>query len=148
MKLYRLRSEVVLKEALEIVFGFFSDAANLQRITPPWLNFQVVSTTPVEMKVGQNIDYRLRLRGFPLRWRSEITAWEPPYRFVDEQIRGPYRVWRHEHRFAEEGGKTVCTDDVTYAVLGGQLVNRLLVEPDVKRIFEYRRKRLLEIFSG
>jgi len=100
------------------------------------------------MKRGQTIDYRLKVRGFPLRWRSEITEWAPPYRFVDEQIQGPYKVWRHEHIFTERDGKTICEDDVVYAVFGGPLVNRLLVESDVKRIFEYRRKRLLEIFPG
>lgn len=143
-----MRSEVVIPEALDVVFPFFSNAANLQRITPPWLSFEVTSPTPIDMKSGQTIDYRLRVRGFPLRWRSEITEWEPPYRFVDEQIRGPYKVWRHEHTFSEREGNTLCEDDVVYAVFGGSLVNRLLVEPDVKRIFEYRRKRLLEIFAG
>ena len=131
-----------------MVFPFFSDASNLQRITPPWLNFEVTSPTPIEMKTGQIIDYRLKVRGIPVRWRSEITEWQPPYRFVDEQIRGPYKVWHHEHRFVEQGAKTICEDRVLYAVWGGPLVNRLLVEPDVKRIFEYRRKRLLEIFPG
>jgi ligand-binding SRPBCC domain-containing protein len=148
VKLFHLRSEVVLPEPLTVVFAFFADAANLQRITPPWLNFEVVSPTPIEMKVGQIIDYRLKVRGLPLRWRSEITGWQPPHGFVDEQIRGPYKVWRHEHTFTEREGKTVCEDDVTYAVLGGALVNRFLVAPDVKRIFDYRRKRLLEIFPG
>lgn len=148
MKLFRLHSEVVISERLDGVFPFFADATNLQQITPPWLNFEVVSPTPIEMKPGQTIDYRLKLRGFPLRWRSEITEWAPPHRFVDEQLRGPYRVWHHEHTFTERDGKTVCEDDVVYAVFGGRLVNRLFVESDVKRIFEYRRKRLLEIFPG
>lgn len=147
MKLFRLHSEVVLPELLETVFPFFADALNLQRITPPWLNFEVTSPTPIEMKPGQTIDYRLKVHGFPMRWRSEITQWDPPYRFVDEQLRGPYKVWHHRHTFFERDGKTVCQDDVTYAVPGGALVNRLLVEPDVKRIFEYRRERLLEIFG-
>lgn len=148
MKLFRLHTEVVLLEHLDVVFPFFADAHNLQRITPPWLNFEVTSPSPIEMKPGQTIDYRLKVRGVPMRWRSEITKWEPPHRFVDEQIRGPYRVWRHEHSFAESGGKTICQDTVLYAVWGGPLVNRLLVEPDVKRIFEYRRERLLEIFGA
>ena len=131
-----------------MVFPFFANAVNLQRITPPWLNFEVTSPTPVEMKIGQTIDYRLKVRGLPVRWRSEITEWDPPHRFVDEQLRGPYKVWHHEHTFVEREGKTVCQDDVVYAVWGGPLVNRLLIEPDVKRIFAYRRKRLLEIFPS
>lgn len=147
MKLFRLRSEVVVEERLDVVFEFFSNAVNLQQITPPWLNFEVTSPTPIEMKTGQTIDYRLKIHGFPVRWRSEITQWDPPYQFVDEQVHGPYKVWLHRHIFFERDSQTVCQDDVTYAVPGGAVVNRLFVEPDVKRIFEYRRKRLLEIFS-
>lgn len=148
MKLFRIHSEVLIREPLDTVFAFFADARNLQRITPPWLNFEVTSPTPIEMKTGQTIDYRLRLHGLPVRWRSEIAEWAPPHRFVDEQVRGPYKMWYHEHTFAERGANTVCEDKVVYSVWGGTLVNRLLVERDVKRIFEYRRKRLLEIFSG
>jgi ligand-binding SRPBCC domain-containing protein len=147
MKLFRFQSEVVVSQPLEKVVLFFSKATNLQQITPPWLNFEVLTPTAIEMKSGQTIDYRLKVRGFPLRWRSEITVWEPPFRFVDEQTRGPYKVWHHEHTFAERDGETVCKDSVSYAVLGGTLVNRLLVEPDLKRIFGYRRKRLSEIFG-
>lgn len=147
MKLFQLHSEVVIDTPIDAVFPFFADARNLQRITPPWLNFEITSSTPIEMEPGQTIDYRLRVRGAPVRWRSKITEWEPPFRFVDEQVRGPYRVWRHEHIFTARGAQTVCEDKVDYAVWGGSLVNRLLVAPDVKRIFEYRRKRLLEIFG-
>jgi len=103
--------------------------------------------TAIEMKSGQTIDYRLKVRGFPLPWRGEITVWEPPFRFVDEQTRGPCKVWHQERTFPERDGETVCKDSVSYAVLGGTLVNRLLVEPDLKRIFGYRRKRLSEIFG-
>ena len=87
------------------------------------------------------------MRGIPLRWRSEITAWEPPFRFVDEQRRGPYRLWIHEHRFEEENGGTVMTDHVRYAVLGGELVNRLFVRRDLERIFAYGREIVLQRFG-
>lgn len=147
MKLFHLNSKVVIPEPLEDVFPFFADASNLQQITPPWLNFRVVTPKPIEMKPGQMIDYRIRVRGLPMKWRSEITVWEPPYRFVDEQIRGPYKVWHHEHIFTEKDGETICEDKVDYAVLGGALINRLFVEPDVRRIFEYRRSRMREIFG-
>jgi ligand-binding SRPBCC domain-containing protein len=131
----------------EDVFPFFAEAANLERITPPWLSFRVLSPAPVVMAPGTLIDYRLRVRGVPLRWRSRITAWDPPSRFVDEQVRGPYRRWIHQHRFEEEDGGTRCFDQVEYAVPGGRLLDRLLVRPDVERIFAYRRRVLEEIFA-
>jgi ligand-binding SRPBCC domain-containing protein len=102
---------------------------------------------PIEMKVGQLIDYRIRLRGFPLRWRSEITAWEPPARFVDEQRRGPYRRWVHEHQFQEQDGGTRVTDAVRYAVWGGRLAEALFVRPDLERIFAFRREKLLALLG-
>jgi ligand-binding SRPBCC domain-containing protein len=147
MKLFHLNSKVFIPKPLQDVFPFFADATNLQQITPPWLNFRVVTAKPIEMKPGQMIDYRIRVRGFSMKWRSEITVWEPPYRFVDEQIRGPYKVWHHEHIFTEQDGQTICEDKVDYAVLGGSLINRFFVEPDVRRIFEYRRSRIREIFG-
>lgn len=99
------------------------------------------------MRAGLRIDYRLRLRGLPLRWQSEITAWEPPCRFVDEQRRGPYRAWIHEHTFAERDGGTLAQDVVRYGVIGGRLVNTLFVRRDVERIFHYRQKKLREVFA-
>ena len=99
------------------------------------------------MKVGAHIDYRLRFRGFPIKWRSEILVWEPPHRFVDSQTKGPYRKWVHEHNFAEREGGTIASDHVEYAVPGGALVNALFVRRDVERIFAYRRQRLIELFD-
>lgn len=133
-----------LPRPIEEVFDFFSDARNLEALTPPTLRFEILTPSPIRMEVGTLIDYKLRLRGIPIRWRSEITAWEPPHRFVDEQIRGPYRLWAHEHTFAERDGGTLTRDVVKYAVHGGALVNRVFVERDVRKIFEYRTERLLE----
>jgi len=130
------------------LFPFFADAFNLERITPPFLRFRVVTPPPIEMGVGTLIDYRLRVRGIPVRWRTEITAWEPPLRFVDEQIRGPYRTWIHEHRFQTIEGGTRMTDTVRYAAPGGRLVERLLVDRDVAEIFEFRRRALEKIFAA
>lgn len=127
------------------VFSFFSDALNLELITPPWLRFKVLAVSPVEMKEGTLIDYRLRLRGIPLRWQSQITAWEPPFRFVDQQRRGPYRLWIHEHTFVESNSGTLARDRVEYAVPGGMLVQKLFVEPELKRIFAYRSRKMQEI---
>ncbi|WP_420441481.1 SRPBCC family protein [Candidatus Palauibacter sp.] len=133
---------------LERTFAFFSDAHNLERITPPWVKFRVVTPPPIEMGVGTLIDYRLRLRGVPLRWQSEITRWDPPHSFVDEQRRGPYRTWIHEHRFREEDEGTRVEDRVTYTVPGGALIDRWCVHPDLDRIFDYRHRAIAKILGG
>jgi ligand-binding SRPBCC domain-containing protein len=143
-----LHTEQTVARPIEEVFAFFSDAANLQTITPPWLHFRVLTPQPIEMGVGTMIDYKLRLRVVPLRWRSEITAWEPPYRFVDEQRRGPYRLWVHEHTFEPCDGGTLVRDIVHYAAPGGGLINRFLVRPDLQRIFAYRKGALEDIFGS
>ena len=150
--LHRIHSTVRLAAPLESVFAFFADAANLELLTPGWLHFRILSPLPLAMAAGTRIDYRLRLRGVRIRWQSEITAWEPPYRFVDEQRKGPYRVWIHEHRFAVESREgraplVVASDRVEYAVPGGRLVNRLFVARDLRRIFAYRGDRLRERFG-
>jgi ligand-binding SRPBCC domain-containing protein len=143
----RLQSSVRLGAPLAEVFPFFADARNLEALTPPWLRFEILAPGPIEMRVGALIDYRLRVHGLPLRWRSEITAWDPPHLFVDEQRRGPYRLWRHTHRFAADGEATVVEDDIEYAVPGGALVDALLVRRDLDRIFCFRRDVLRERFG-
>ena len=148
MRTFEFRSSVLLPRPRGEVFPFFADARNLERLTPPWLRFAMLTPAPVEMKQGALIDYRLRLRGVPVRWRSEITAWEPPLRFVDEQRQGPYRLWIHEHRFEEAEGGTLAHDAVRYAVPGGWLVDRLLVRRDLERIFEYRCAELRDLFGN
>lgn len=121
---------------------------NLEALTPPWLHFNILTSLPIEMGQGTRISYRIRIRGVPVRWVSEITEWNPPYSFEDTQIRGPYRKWVHRHGFEETPEGTVATDDVSYRVPGGALVNRLLVSGELRRIFDCRRARLLEIFPG
>ncbi len=130
------------------IFPFFADARNLEVLTPPWLRFEVSSSSPIEMTEGTTIDYRLRLRGVPIRWQSEITKWDPPTVFVDEQRKGPYRLWVHEHRFEERNGLTLAEDCVRYAVPGGRLIDRLFVRADLRRIFQYRRDRLSQLFGA
>lgn len=147
MKTFTLHRELWLPAQREKVFGFFSSAENLEAITPEFLRFEILSPLPIVMGVGALIDYRLRLRGFPVRWKTEITAWDPPFRFVDEQKRGPYRLWIHEHQFKDHDGGTLCIDDVRYAVPGGSLVERWFVRRDVQRIFDFRSERLREIFT-
>lgn len=142
---HRLVSRQLLPLDLETVFAFFADAANLDRLTPPWLHFQILSQLPIVMSTGTRIDYKLKLRGVPLYWQSEITVWNPPYTFQDVQRRGPYLLWEHTHRFeAVRQGATIVTDEVSYRVPGGSVINALLVRPDLERIFRYRRERLEE----
>lgn len=148
MKTHSFKTEMWLKRPLEEVFSFFSDARNLERITPPWVSFQILTPGETPMRSGALIDYRIRVHGVPLRWQSEITLWEPGRRFVDKQRRGPYRLWIHEHRFSAKDGGTLVEDHVEYAVPGGALVNRLFVAKDVAKIFEYRKRRLEEIFPS
>ena len=100
------------------------------------------------MAVGTLIDYRIRLHGIPVGWKTRITVWEPPFRFVDEQIQGPYQRWIHEHRFEKSGEGTMCSDQVRYSILGGWIVNRLFVERDVKQIFAFRAAKLTELFGS
>lgn len=147
MKIFTLDSELWLGRPLQEVFAFFSDPSNLETITPPWLRFEISPPRPLEMRKGTRIDYRLRLHGIPLSWRSEITAWDPPFRFVDEQVRGPYRLWRHEHTFEEKDGGTFVRDHVDYAVPGGLLVQKFVVARDVAQIFDFRSRKLQEIFK-
>jgi ligand-binding SRPBCC domain-containing protein len=144
---WRLRTELTLPQPIEEVFAFFAEARNLEAITPPWLSFHVETAAPIAMQSGRLIDYRLRVHGIPLRWQSEISVWEPPYRFVDEQRRGPYRMWHHEHTFVECDDGTLVRDQVDYAVPGGRLVNLLLVRRDLRKIFRYRSQKLREIFA-
>jgi ligand-binding SRPBCC domain-containing protein len=140
--------EVWLPRSSEEIFPFYADARNLERLTPPWLRFQIVTPAPIEMRTGTLIDYRLRLRGIPISWRSEITAWEPPHGFVDEQRRGPFRRWVHEHLLEECDGGTVVRDRVTYGTPGGAIADRLLVRRDLDRIFAFRRTAILELLGG
>jgi ligand-binding SRPBCC domain-containing protein len=147
MTLHSFHAELWLPRPRAEVFAFFADARNLEAITPPWVNFRILTPAPIDMRVGAQIDYRIRVHGLPLRWRTEITLWEPPFRFADTQLRGPYRRWVHTHAFEEKDGGTLCLDDVSYAVPGGALIERLFVRRDIERIFAHRQaamRRLLE----
>lgn len=143
---WRLEASQVLPRPREEVYEFFSDASNLQELTPPWLHFSVVTPSPIQIATGVVIDYRLRVHGIPLRWQSRISEWEPPMRFVDEQVRGPYRRWRHEHRFESIEGGTLCRDQVEYEVHGGAVIHTLFVRRDLLTIFTFRQRKLGEHF--
>ena len=144
---FSIDSSVTLRRPLEEVFDFFSKAENLGLLTPGWLRFQIVSPLPIEMKIGATIEYRIRLYGVPMKWSSEITEWDPPRMFEDTQIRGPYRKWVHRHTFRETDEGTVATDQVLYRVPGGAVVNKLFIAGQVRRIFDYRKAKLKEIFG-
>jgi ligand-binding SRPBCC domain-containing protein len=146
MKTHTLDSKIWLARPIDEVFSFFSDAMNLETLTPPWVNFHVLTPAPIKMAVGARIRYKLGLHGIPVTWESEITVWNPPHEFADEQRRGPYRRWHHEHRFAERDGGTDVVDHVEYSVLGGSLINYLFVARDVRAIFAYRGQKLAELF--
>ncbi len=144
---FRLEAAAELTCPRADVFDFFSDAFQLETLTPPWMHFHVMTPAPIRLEAGTLIDYKLRIHGFPLRWRSKISVWEPPYRFVDEQLLGPYRRWHHEHLFEETPRGTLVRDVVHYAVPGGRLVNALLIKPDLTKIFAFRTAKLLEFFG-
>ena len=143
----RVSSNVTLRRPPHEVFDFFARAENLELLTPPWLHFGILTPQPIEMKLGAMIEYRIRLRGIPVRWVSEITEWEPPFWFEDTQVRGPYSKWVHRHSFEGTSGGTLAIDEVWYRVPGGPVVNRLFVARELKRIFDYRKAKLLELFS-
>jgi ligand-binding SRPBCC domain-containing protein len=126
---------------VEQVFAFYAEARNLEAITPPWLGFRVLTPGAIAMRPGALIEYRLRLHGVPLRWRTRIAVWEPPRRFVDVQVRGPYALWEHTHDFTPVDGGVEIRDRVRYALpLGvlGRLAHTLLVRRDLERIFAFR----------
>jgi ligand-binding SRPBCC domain-containing protein len=148
MTIFELTAAHLLPRPPTEVFPYFGDAANLEALTPPWLSFRILTPLPLAMREGALLDYRLRLHGLPIRWRTAITAWNPPHRFVDEQLRGPYRRWVHEHTFEEIPGGTRATDRVRYAVPFGRLANQLLVERDLRRVFEYRNRKIQEVFGS
>ncbi len=150
MAIYTLRREQVVARPLEEVFGFFSDARNLQKITPPWLNFQILTAEPIDIQPGTLLEYRLKWHGLGIRWRTRIVTWNPPHVFVDEQIRGPYRLWHHTHTFTAEGGGTRMVDEVNYELpLGilGAIAHRLAVRRDLERVFDYRQRVIASLFA-
>jgi hypothetical protein len=133
------------------VFDFFSDARNLEAITPGFLHFSILPPVPVEIREGTRIDYRLSLLGVPFRWRTRIEAWQPGVRFVDVQERGPYATWRHTHTFTDVEGGTRVDDRVEYRLpLGplGDAAHGLLVRRMLARIFDHRRERIAALLGA
>lgn len=148
MRVREFQTELWLPLPPEGLFQFFGDAANLDSITPPWLHFHIVTPAPIAMRAGTLIDYKLRVHGLPMRWRTLIREWQPPHRFVDEQVRGPYRQWIHEHTFEPQDGGTLARDHVRYAVPFDFIAHPLFVRRDIERIFAYRAVALRERFAA
>jgi ligand-binding SRPBCC domain-containing protein len=150
LKFHTLRREQWIPSPIEEVFAFFGDAHNLEEITPPWLGFRILAMESGSISEGSEIRYRLRLHGIPIRWRTEIRQWDAPYRFVDVQRSGPYKIWHHTHRFEAYGGRTKMIDVVRYTLpfgVLGRMVHALKVRRDLRRIFDYRRQRICELFA-
>ncbi|HMS66284.1 MAG TPA: SRPBCC family protein [Ignavibacteria bacterium] len=142
--------KTIFKIKAKLLFDFFSKAENLNKITPPILGFKIITPLPVKMNKGSIIDYKIKLNGFPFNWKTEITKWDPPYLFEDTQIKGPYKMWIHEHRFEERDGNTLMTDTVKYLSPGGIfefIPHNLIVKKKVGYIFDYREKIFNEIFK-
>lgn len=142
-----LTTEILIPRGRDEVFAFFSDAGNLEKLTPSWVNFRILTPRPIEMKVGALIEYRIRVRGVSFRWMTRISLWDPPRAFADDQIKGPYKVWRHQHVFEERPEGTLCRDIVKYQAPLAWLTHPLFVTRDVRKIFEFRKGVLLEQFQ-
>lgn len=151
MSVHTLRHETWIPRPVEEVFEFFSSARNLAEITPPFLRFNVLTPEPVQMRAGTLLDYKLRVRGLPIRWRTEIIEWDPPHGFRDIQLRGPYKLWDHSHRFEARDGGTWMEDEVRYELpfgVLGEIARVLMVKRDVEAIFEYRSRKIRELFGA
>ncbi|MBA2630599.1 MAG: SRPBCC family protein [Thermoleophilaceae bacterium] len=150
VRVHLLERAQFLAHPTEEVFAFFGDAFNLEDITPPWLQFRVMTAGPIEMRAGALIEYRLALRRVPVRWRTRIEEWVPGRRFVDVQLSGPYRLWHHTHTFEPDAGGTLVRDTVRYALPAGpagELAHRMFVRSDLERIFEYRHEAVARYFT-
>jgi ligand-binding SRPBCC domain-containing protein len=148
---HRIQRRQYVDRPLDEVFAFFAQARNLERITPRWLRFEVLTPEPVEMSVGAILDYRLTLHGVPLGWTSQIEVWEPGRQFVDRCIRGPFSLWHHRHRFTASGHGTSVADEVHYAPpLGilGELAHPVFVARDLERIFDHRHQAVTELLAS
>lgn len=147
---YTLRREQWIARPIDEVFAFFAEARNLEKITPPWLGFKIISMSTNSISEGTVIHYRLRLHGIPMHWRTDILDWNPPLGFVDEQTKGPYKQWRHTHSFEAYGDRTKMIDKVQYSLpfgVLGRIVHALKVRGDVSRIFDYRRLQIDALFG-
>lgn len=150
MNVHRLEREQRLQRPIDDVFAFYSQACNLEALTPSWLSFEVRTPEPIRMQAGSVIEYRLRVHGIPLRWVSRIEEWAPGEGFVDRQLHGPYSLWHHRHQFTPAGDATIVRDVVDYALpLGvlGEIAHALVVRRDLRRIFDFRQEAVQRLLA-
>lgn len=150
MKIHMLKKEQFVAHPLPEVFAFFEKPENLARITPPWLEFRILTPSPILMKEGARFEYTVRVMGIRMKWISLINDYQPPFRFVDEQVKGPYAYWHHTHTFAEAKGGTLVGDEVRYALpfgMIGTVVQRLAVRKQLEEIFSYRSEVISKTFG-
>jgi ligand-binding SRPBCC domain-containing protein len=150
MQAHSLTFETKLYRSLDEIFDFFSNAENLNTVTPSEVEFSMLTPTPIKMNVGTMINYRIKLMGVPFYWRTHINAWEPPFRFVDEQLKGPYIMWHHEHTFVQKEGYVLMTDKLHYLSPGWflePLINQYFVTPQIKKIWSYRDAQFTKLFG-
>lgn len=143
-------SQCWIPRPIDEVFDFFASAHNLEAITPPWLNFKILSQSTVKIAQGTLVNYQLRLHGLPIKWRTEISQWNPPSNFMDTQLQGPYQFWQHRHRFLPLNGGTLIEDHVLYRLplsVFGRLVAGSFVKNDVSKIFAYRSQKIFDLLS-
>ena len=146
MKIREFQAECRVSRGRDEVFAFFADPSNLAVLTPPSVRVEIPPNGPRTGRAGMEFEYRVRVRGLWMRWRGRFEVWDAPRRFVDVQLKGPYRSWEHEHAFEEDGDGTRVIDRVRYAVWGGELVDRWVVRPELERMFAHRTRRLAELF--
>lgn len=147
---HTITRELTLELPIEQVFEFFADAVNLERITPPELNFHIVTPRPIDIQKGSLIDYNLKLRGIPVSWRTEISEWDPPRFFVDRQLKGPYAQWIHRHTFTELGAnKTLIEDEVKYRLPLEPLGDfaHFIIRRELDYIFDFRQSAVAELLT-
>jgi len=150
MRTYLLQCELLVKRPLKETFAFFENPANLGKITPPWLSFNIV-TKDVAMREGAQFDYVIRWLGLPMKWRSVISRYEPPNEFADEQLIGPYKTWRHRHTFSETANGVIVGDHLEYSLpLGplGAIAQFVMVKRQLEEVFRFRQSALSKIFAG
>ena len=149
MKVYTFKKEQKISKNILEVFDFFSRPENLAAITPPKMKFQILTPSPIEMKEGALIDYTVRILGFPIRWRTLITKYDPPNMFVDQQLKGPYSIWHHTHTFTKiSDNETLIRDIVAYSIpfgLIGRIVHSLYIKKDLEKIFLYRKNKISDL---